>query len=88
MVKIAKEKKVIIAYTYQFKIRGTVFIPPGSRFSDFMGSIEKKKFIPVTNAAVTDIFGNNVCKTKFLELNKDEILFMFPESEMEKRKVR
>ena len=86
MVKIEKEQKPIVAYTYHYKIKGKVFTPPGSRLSDFISAIRQKKFIPVTEAVVTDIFGNEICKTRFLELNKDEIVFLLPESELEKKK--
>ena len=88
MAKIEKEQKSIVAYTYHYKISGKVFTPPGSRFSDFMSGIRQKKFIPVAEAVVTDIFGNEICKSKFLELNKDEIIFLVPESELEKRRTR
>ena len=88
MVKIQKEKRVIIAYTYQFKIKGTLFTPPGARLSDFMSGLGQKKFLPITDALVTDVFGNEICRTRFLELNRDEIVFLLPASELEKRKVR
>lgn len=82
MVKIEKEEKKIVAYAYDYKIRGTVFVPPGGRLSDFISGIGQKKFIPVVDAVVTDISGREICRTKFLELNKDEILFLFPESQL------
>ena len=85
MAKIEKEKMQIIAYTYHYKIRGKIFMPTGARLSDFISSSGQKKFIPVVDAAVTDIFGNEICKTGFLELNMDEIIFLLPEGELEKR---
>lgn len=86
-MKIVKEVKTVIAYTYNYKIKCDVFMSPGSRLSDFIGSLGQKKFIPVSNAVVTDIFGNPVCKTKFLELNMDEIIFLLPESDLIERKA-
>lgn len=83
MVKIEKEEKAIVAYTSDYKIRGTVFMPPGGRLSDFIAGVGQKKFIPVADAVVTDISGNQICRTKFLELNKDKIIFLLPESELE-----
>ena len=88
MVKIQKEQKQIVAYPYHYKIKGKVFTPPGARLSDFISGLGQKKFIPVVDAVVTDIFGNEICKTGFLELNKDEIIFLLPESELEKHKTR
>ena len=85
-MKIAKEAKAVIAYTYHYKIKCDVFMPPGSRLSDFIGNLGQKKFIPVSNVVVSDIFGNAVCKAKFLELNVDEIVFLIPESDLIERK--
>jgi hypothetical protein len=81
-MKIEKEAKTVIAYTYNYKIKCDVFTPPGSRVSDFIGGLGQKKFIPVSNAVVSDVFGNPVCKAKFLELNVDEILFLIPEEDL------
>lgn len=82
MVKIEKEQKPIIAYTRYYKIEGKIYTPIGARLSDFISGVGQKKFIPVTDAIVTDMLGNGVCKTSFLELNKDEIVFIIPESEL------
>lgn len=81
MAVIKKEEKAIVAFTSKYKIRGNIFVPPGGRLSDFLGALGQKKFIPVTEAVVTDISGNLICKANFLELNKDEVVFIFPESE-------
>ena len=87
MVKIQKEEKAIVAYTRNYKIQGTIFMPPGGRLSDFISGAGQKKFIPVTNAVVTDISGREVCRAMFIELNKDEIIFLIPASELERRQV-
>ena len=84
MVKIQKEKRSVTAYTYHYKIKGKVFTPTGGRLSDFIGSVGQKKFIPVADAVVTDIFGNKICKTDFMELNIDEIIFLIPDDRPEK----
>lgn len=81
MVRIEKEQKPIVAYTPYYKIEGRVYTPIGARLSDFISSAQQKKFIPVTDAMVTDLSGNQVCKTNFLELNKDEIIFLVPVDE-------
>lgn len=86
MAKIEKEEKSIVAYTHRYKIKGKIFTPPGSRLSDFVSGIAQKKFIPVADAVVTDTMGNEICHTGFLELNKDEIIFLLPAGELEKRK--
>ncbi|MDD5681427.1 MAG: hypothetical protein PHI59_09340 [Candidatus Omnitrophica bacterium] len=81
-MKIEKEAKTIIAYTYNYKIKCDVFMSPGSRLSDFIGSLSQKQFIPVSNAVVSDIFGNAICTTKFLELNMNEVIFLLPASDL------
>lgn len=83
MVKIQKEEKAIIAYTRNYKVEGKMYLPIGARLSDFISSAQQKKFIPVTGAVVSDLSGNQVCKTDFLELNRDEIVFLVPRSESE-----
>ena len=81
-MKIEKEAKTVIAYTCNYKIKCNVFMPLGSRFSDFIGTLGQKQFIPVSDAVVSDIFGNPVCKAKFLELNLSEIIFLLPEEDL------
>ena len=81
-MKIEKEVKVVIVYTCNYRIKCDMHTPPGSRFSDFMGGLGQRQFIPVSNAVVTDIFGNLVCKAKFLEMNVNEIIFLIPEEDM------
>ncbi len=81
-MKIEKEARSVIAYTYNYKIKCDLFLPPGSRFSDFIGGLGQKQFIPASNAVISDIFGNLICKTKFLELNVDEIIFLIPETDI------
>ena len=82
MVKIEKEEKAIIAYTANYKIRGKVFMPPGGRLSDFIGGAVQKKFMPVVDAIVTGVSGGEICRTKFLQLNKSAIIFILPETEL------
>lgn len=82
MVKIKKERKAIIAYTSTYTIKGEMFTPPGSRLSDFIGGLGQKKFLPISNATVTDVNGKKVCDAGFMELNKDEIVFLIPQCEL------
>lgn len=84
MVKIQKEEKAIIAYTRNYKVEGKMYLPIGARLSDFISSAQQKNFIPVTGAVVTDLSGRQVCITDFLELNRDEIVFLVPKGESKK----
>jgi len=81
MARIKKEKRHITAYSEAYKISGKVFLPPGGRMSDFLGGVSAKKYVPVTDAVVTDKSGNEVCRTDFLELNTDRLVFLVPEGE-------
>jgi hypothetical protein len=85
MVRIKKEEKPVIAYTSNYIIKGKVFTPPGARLSDYISGVGQKQFIPVSEVVVTDLSGREVCRTGFLELNKDDIIFIFPKSE---RKIK
>ena len=81
MVRIEKDEKKIIAFIGNYKLRGTIFMPTGARLSDFLGGVGAKQFIPVGDVVVTDTAGKEICKSNFLELNKDRILFLIPEDE-------
>ncbi len=83
MPKVQKERKTIAAYTAQFKIEGVIFTTPGERISDFISDAGEKKYIPVADAVVTDLTGRQICKSAFLELNVNEIVFLVPENKSE-----
>ncbi|MBL7071267.1 MAG: hypothetical protein ISS26_03740 [Candidatus Omnitrophica bacterium] len=80
MVKIEKEEQNIVAYIGNYKVRGTIFMPQGARLSDFLGGVGQKQYIPVVDVTISDASDRLVCKADFLELNKDRILFLFPEN--------
>jgi hypothetical protein len=86
MVKIKKEEKPVVAYTSTYKVTGNMFVPPGGRLSDFLSATEQKKFIPIANAVVKEISGREICRAMFIELNRDEIIFLVPASELEKKR--
>ena len=78
MAVIEKEEKPIVAYTSQYKIKGNIFIPPGGRLTDYLSSIGPKRFIPLTDAIVTDMHGKEICRADFIELNIGEVIFIMP----------
>ncbi len=79
MVKIEKEEKKVIAYIGSYKVKGTIFMPTGARLSDFLGGVGAKQFIPMGEVVVSDISGNEICRSDFMELNKDKIIFLMPQ---------
>jgi len=83
MIKVDKEEKRITVYTDSYKITGKVFLPRGGRISDFLGGITEKRFIPVKEVIVTDFSGNEVCKSNFINLNTERVVYVVPDEEIE-----
>ena len=69
----------VIIYLSNCKIKGKMFLPPGGRVSDFVNS-PVRQFIPVTDAEIDSISGEKWSyRVKFLNLNKNEVVTIFPE---------
>ncbi|MEA2081222.1 MAG: hypothetical protein U9O97_00560 [Elusimicrobiota bacterium] len=69
----------VIIYLRNCKITGKMFLPPGGRVSDFVNS-PVRQFVPVTDAEIDSISGEKWSyRVKFLNLNKNEIVTIFPE---------
>ena len=85
----AKTKKAnvnVLIYVPGFKIFGTIYLPLGGRLTDFLNTkglgAEGEVFIPVTDASIFDISNNSLLHyTPFLNVNKERILFVFPQEE-------
>ena len=75
--KIDKEKYQAVIYTSQFKINGTVHLLPEERLTDFLGD-QENRFVPVTDATVSQLDGQELTSTDFLCLNKDEVTLIIP----------
>jgi hypothetical protein len=59
-------------------VEGTIHLLPQERMTDYLEETEKN-FIPVTNATVTNISNGQVLHTtKFLSLNKNEVIVICP----------
>jgi predicted YcjX-like family ATPase len=73
-----REKIEAIIYLRSCKIKGTIFLPPGGRLSDFINS-PVRQFIPVKDASIESITSDKWSyNVKFLNLNKNEIVTIFP----------
>ncbi|MCL6582589.1 MAG: hypothetical protein K6U11_03040 [bacterium] len=79
-----KSKKVnlkVVIFTSDTKIIGTIHIP-GGRLTDFLnskGSSEVELFIPITDASIYEKNSDNMLYfTKFLSINREQIMFIFP----------
>ena len=91
-----KTKKDIInvlVYVSGYKILGTVYLPLGGRLTDFLNTkglgAEGEVFIPITDARIYDITdGSLIHSTPFLNINKDRILFIFPQKELQEESMK
>jgi len=89
-----KRKKDIVnvfIYIPGFRISGSIYLPLGGRLTDFLNTkglgAEGEIFIPVTDASIYDIEkGSLLHYTPFLNVNKDNILFVFPQDDDQKEK--
>ena len=70
---------VIIQTTSQL-IHGKFYIKPEERFSDEINRGEE--FLPVTNAVIYSIEGQILYETNFLSINRSQIIWIFPNTEL------
>lgn len=89
--KTKKDSINVLVYVSGYKILGTVYLPLGGRLTDFLNTkglgAEGEVFIPVTDASIYSISDDNLIHyTPFLNINKDKILFIFPQDDSMKEK--
>lgn len=87
--KTKKDNIRALIYLQGYKIFGTIHLPIGGRLTDFLNTkglgAEGESFIPVTEASIYDISdGKLIYCTPFLNINKDQILFIFPHEDKQK----
>jgi hypothetical protein len=79
--KVEKLASNAIIYTKSFLITGTVHILPHERLTELLDSTNKT-FIPVTDATIYTVADHRIVgRTKFLSLNKNEIVIVYPKDE-------
>ncbi|MGA1796450.1 MAG: hypothetical protein ACMUIL_11395 [bacterium] len=89
--KAKKDNVNVLMYVDGYRILGTVYLPLGGRLTDFLNTkglgAEGEIFIPVTDASIFSLDdGSLIHYTPFLNVNKDKILFIFPQEEITKEK--
>lgn len=87
--KTKKDSINVIVYVSGYKILGTVYLPLGGRLTDFLNTkglgAEGEVFIPVTDASIYSISDDGLIHyTPFLSINKENILFIFPQDDSTK----
>lgn len=77
--KIVKEPVNVLIYLESCKIKGTIYLPIGSRLTDFIND-PNVRFLPVTDAVVesVNIKDKWSYKVEFMNLNKDFIVSIQP----------
>ena len=89
--KTKKDNINVLVYVSDYKIFGTVYLPMGGRLTDFLNTkglgAEGEVFIPVTDASIYNISDDSLIHyTPFLNVNKDKILFIFPQDDITQKK--
>jgi hypothetical protein len=67
--------------TLTHKIHGDVYMKPDERLKDELNRSDQ--FLAVTNAKILDSRGEVIFLAKFLTLNKDQIIWLIPDDDME-----
>lgn len=71
-----KDKVQVIILTDRYRIKGFIAHFSNVRLTDYV--IESKSFIAVTEAEVTDIDGNKIFTSPFLNVRRDSIEIIAP----------
>ncbi|MBN1536813.1 MAG: hypothetical protein JW908_08790 [Anaerolineales bacterium] len=77
---VTKETLYAFIQTSDCQIQGWVYIRPDQRLKDEMN--EQEQFFAVTDAQVFDHAGNMKYKTKFILVNRDQVIWIIPKDEL------
>jgi len=78
MTEDQQDRTKVRIYTDQFMIVGDIAMFADSRLTDFM--VSAHDFIAVTDVAVNNLDGKPLFKTAFLNVQKERIAIILPES--------
>ncbi|PIE36268.1 hypothetical protein CSA56_00850 [candidate division KSB3 bacterium] len=70
------DKTEVIMCTPEFRIRGKISLVPGARLTDYL--VDAHQFIAVTDVEVRDVHGKLILTTPFLDVNRDQLVFILP----------
>ena len=80
-LKVEKSKIEAVIYTQQYRIEGEVYVPKGSRFTDFVSAETRYGSIPATNCKVYTLAEDKLLHTvPLLNINKNFIVMAFPKN--------
>jgi len=77
---ISKEAVPVIIQTLTHRINGYLHVRPETRLKDEINQTEL--FLAVTEADVYDFAGNLLYRTDFLALNREAIIWIVPEDQL------
>lgn len=72
-----EDRTTVRIYTDQYFIIGNIAMFADSRLTDFM--VSAHDFIALTDATVSNLEGNPLFRTAFLNVQKDKIVIILPE---------
>lgn len=68
----------VVILTGHYRIVGEIGLLPGARVTDYLA--ESKEFFAVTDAEVWDLNGRKLSACRFMDINRDHIEIIMPES--------
>ena len=77
---VSKESVSVIIQTLTHRIHGRIHIQPDVRLKDEINQSEL--FIAITDAVIFDYEGEENHCSEFLALNRDQIIWIFPEDQL------
>ena len=80
---VSKESFPVIIQTLTQCIRGQFHVRPGKRLIDEINHSEL--FTAITKVTIFDHSGKELYRCDFLALNRDQIIWVLPESELQKK---
>jgi hypothetical protein len=77
---ISKHPVAVIIQTVNHRITGNIYIRPEDRIKDELDRAED--FLAVTDAVVTNSEGVEIASTKFISVNRGQIVWVLPVEEI------
>jgi hypothetical protein len=68
----------VVILTAHYRIVGNIGLLPGARMTDYLA--ESKAFFAVTDAEVWDLNGRKISACGFMDVNRDHVEIIMPES--------
>jgi hypothetical protein len=78
---ISKKPVPAMVQTLTHRIHGEVYVRPSERLKDELNRSEK--FIAITKAVVYDLEGKEMYRSEFLTLNREQIIWLIPDHELQ-----